>query len=783
MQLEYVPTNLVRQLYNMKIKNIISTTIIGFFLASCGIWQDFTTFFNTYYNARLNFEEAMEEINAQPRELFEFKEPAPTNKAKTSLTKVIEKCSKILQFDSESSYFDESLLIIGKSFYYQAEYLQAVRKFQELISLTDTDLQLEANLWIGKSELQLRNFENGYQILEEVKTKAREAEEDEILIEAYISQIRYLINRENYENAVNLSAELLDISDSDERNAEITYEMGKIYLLLNDNENAAKYFSKVTEYSPTFDIEFYSFLEFAKIQKDLGNLEQSLEVLEDLRSEDKYADFYDEIDYQIALIYYQQENIEDALDLFTIVDTTYSKKEAGGKAKFMRGEIMELVFADYDSAQKFYDKIPTSAAPKEVKNSASLKSISLKKYFDIKNDLDFQLAQMVYLKDEDRFIEDSTWYYNWKNRDTTNLADLFQDQKPKFNDEFLADSIKIKLDSIAVDTTLTGYQKDSLNYVLRGLRPPDKDLLPVNPVPQNIVVEEIEKPPFNYEPKRPKISEDSLKVLIADSKIKMGDHFFTEMNVPDSAFKYYQSIINDYDSTKFVPKALVALGGYYALRGNQEKADSLYRVVYENFKNDKIVNEAARKLDLPEIDFISDPAADEYLIAEEQLLSENYNKAISSLLKINDLYPSSQYAAKSLYTVGWIYENELFKPDSAFFYYDSLISSFNKSEYAKAVQGKVTFYKAEEEKAKTDSLKSQQEITIKEEEKTEPLLSSELALQDSLNTNMQVQDSTKVTQNIEQPEVKENQQQNQQFENLNSTPIGGSQRVYKRGRR
>ena len=95
MQLEYVPTNLVRQLYNMKIKNIISITIFGFFLASCGIWQDFTTFFNTYYNARLNFEEAMEEINAQPRELFEFKEPAPTNKAKTSLTKVIEKCSKM----------------------------------------------------------------------------------------------------------------------------------------------------------------------------------------------------------------------------------------------------------------------------------------------------------------------------------------------------------------------------------------------------------------------------------------------------------------------------------------------------------------------------------------------------------------------------------------------------------------------------------------------------------------------------------------------------------------
>ncbi len=766
----------------MKIKNKIIFSALAFLFASCSVWTDFTTFFNTYYNARLNFEEAMEEINNQPRELFDFKDPEPNSKSNASLTKVIEKCSKILQFDSESSYFDESLLIIGKSFYYQKEFLQAIRKFQELIAFPENELKLEAKLWIGKTELQLRNFDIGFEILEEVKTEAKEAEEEDILLEAYISQIRYLIYRETYNDAVNLSAELLEISDSDERNAEITYQMGKIYLLLEDNENAALYFSKVHDYSPTFDIEFYSYLEFAKIQKELGNLEEALDVLDDLRSEDKYADFYDEIDFQTALIFYDQNNIEDALDLFTEVDTVYSKKEAGGKAKFMRGEIMELVFADYDSAQKLYDKVPTSAAPKETKNLASIKSINLRKYFDIKNNLDENLAQMVYLVDEERFIADSTWYFEWKNRDTTNLADLFSTDKPKFNDEFLADSIRIQLDSIAVDTNYTAFQKDSLNYVLRGLRPPDKDLLPETPVVQNIIVDDIEKPPFDYEPKRPTISEDSLKVLIASEKLKMGDHFFTELNVPDSAFKYYESIVVDYDSTKFVPNALVALGGYYEIKGDVELADSLYQIVYDSYKNLPIVNEAAKKLDLPEIDFKSDPAIDEYLSAEELLINESFKKAISSLLSINNRYPQSKFAAKSLYTVGWIYENELFKPDSAFFYYDSLVSSFGKSDYAKAVQQKVAFYETEQKRKETDSLQLENPNSIIENGLADSTLSNGIALQDSLLQNQSIKDSVQVSQSIP-VEVENEKPKETVVESLSTAPMGGSQRVYKRGRR
>ena len=52
---------------------------------------------------------------------------------RTKFTTVIEKCSKLLQYHPESDLVDDALLMIGRSYYFQAEYQQAERKCRELI--------------------------------------------------------------------------------------------------------------------------------------------------------------------------------------------------------------------------------------------------------------------------------------------------------------------------------------------------------------------------------------------------------------------------------------------------------------------------------------------------------------------------------------------------------------------------------------------------------------------------------------------------------------------------
>ena len=127
----------------------------------CSVWENFTAYYNTYFNASAAFEEAEESIIEQKKELFAFKEEKISNSTNELLNKVIEKCSRILQFYEESSYVEDALFMTGKSFYYQQNYAKALRKFRELEVIPDSDLQLENKFWVGKTELQMRNFDEG----------------------------------------------------------------------------------------------------------------------------------------------------------------------------------------------------------------------------------------------------------------------------------------------------------------------------------------------------------------------------------------------------------------------------------------------------------------------------------------------------------------------------------------------------------------------------------------------------------------------------------------------
>ncbi len=233
-------------------QKLFATAILFFIsilLTSCGVWTDFTTYFNTYYNARTLFDETEKAVLLQKKDPFIFRDDqpsqlpgtniqqnvrqtTPTNITQTAgtqrtqagtpaqinqdLTKVIEKCSKILQFEQESSFFDDALFMTGKAFYYQGEYARAQRKFLELEALPESDYAVENKLWLAKTYLQLRSFDEGLALIEKVKEDALANEEEELFQSASIFKIGFLVYREEYTNAINESQSLLKNIDDDE---------------------------------------------------------------------------------------------------------------------------------------------------------------------------------------------------------------------------------------------------------------------------------------------------------------------------------------------------------------------------------------------------------------------------------------------------------------------------------------------------------------------------------------------------------------------------------------
>ncbi len=653
------------------------------FLFGCGIWGDFTTYFNLYYNTSDIFNQAEDAINSQKQDLFSTEEITVPGSAVQLLNKVIEKASQILQFHSESAYVDDALLMLGKSFYYQKSYLKANREFQELLATQpNSSLILEAKLWMGKTDIKLKNYDDALTTLETVRKQGIDEGKNDIVVDDYIEEIKYKLIQQDYSGAISSSKELLNISKDDEINAEIVYEMGKLYNLLNDPQNAILAFQQVFEYSPTYDIEFGAKLELGKAYRDAGQPEKALEIFTDMRSGQNYSDSFDQIDLEIGITQVDLKNYNTAFSYFRMVDTGYTNSKSAGLAKYQLGELYQYHFFDYDSASYYYSKAVSSLLPTEYVLTANEKIQRFRKYKTLKDNIIQNYKRLEYAENPDTFIKDSIAYFSdtLKNENETNTTT----SEPNIS----RDNSRGRMDRRFSE--------------LNRAQTPEQTSPNVNTNTSNSLNNK------GIPPIRPSISADSIKSLIVQNLFELGNLFFTEFNLPDSAYFYYSTILNDYPQSEYQARTMYALGSYYQTENDNLQADSLFNIVYNNYKNENIVNAAANKLNKPLIDLNYDPAVELYDNAEKKLMDKSYEKSLHEFYNIYKNYPQSSMAPKALYASGWILENQLNLPDSAALFYDTLTAKYPRTVYAAKIGPQINYYNQEKErikKAYEDSLK------------------------------------------------------------------------------
>jgi TolA-binding protein len=661
------------QFYSIKFLKKFLFIIPAILLVGCSIWGDFTTYFNLYYNTSDIFSQAEDAIKSQKTDLFSNEEVTIPGSATQLLNKVIEKASQILQFHSQSAYVDDALLMLGKSFFYQKNYLKAIREFQELVATQpNSNLILEAKLWIGKSDMKLKNYDDALSTLEKVRKQGIDEGKHDIVVDSYIEEIKYKLTQQDYSGAITLSKELLTVSKNDEINAEVVYEMGKLYNLLNDPQNAILAFQQVLDYSPSYDIEFNARLELGKAYREAGQPEKALNIFDDMSSRKNYSEFYDQIDLELGTTQVDLKNYKEAYNYFKTVDTGFTNSKSAGIAKYKLGELYQYYFFNFDSASYYYSKSVTSRLPEEFILSANDKIQKFRKYKTLSDNISQNYKKLEYVENPESFVKDSIAYYSdtvkTENPVSTETNISSDNRRGRFNDRRFSEMSKSEIQASNTTAQKTG----------KGI------------------------PPI-----RPNISADSIKSLLVQNLFELGNLFFTEFNLPDSAYYYYSKVLNDYPDSKYQARTMYALGSYYLTINENAKADSLFNIIYDNYKNENVVNAAANKLNKPLIDLNYDPAVSLYDSAEKRLTNKNYTASLKEFYNIYKSYPQSTLAPKALYATGWILENQLNMPDSAALFYDTLTARYPKTVYAVKISKGIDFYnqeKARIKKAYEDSL-------------------------------------------------------------------------------
>lgn len=674
--------------------------LAGLVLSGCHTYDNFTTYFNTYYNMdRLLWEteydfEGTEIMRRQkprvltpvdsgmrfgqdafgkPAEIPQFLkdimvEQSRLQPVKVKLDSIIIKGSKILKQHPKSDYVEGTLLLMAKSFFYQSEWVSAEIKCSEMIDKFPLgELSPDAHLLLSKIYLIERKYALGKTMLSRTADIAWFKKRYDILSETFRFMAEQAIYESNEDEAVRPYRQAIAQSDDGEIRAGWQLDLASLYYRLGRFDKALNEFNKVLDESPELTQEFEAELYKAACLMYMKKFDEAQAILDDLDGNNNFKEYKPDILGQRL----RMLRLQGKRDEFNTL-ARESEKFAGFQAipvAYFENAMSLYKQGKYDEAKHFYSKSKTVKST--VMDAAG-------KYFGLLNDW----SQKHEMLAKGKSIVDSIH----------------------------SDTTKQYADSIIAKFCFAHYQLARIHDQLNNA----------------------DSAVYYY-----KLASENVRV--------------SDTNRPQYLYSYQKMIRKQYP----------------------ELSDSLLEILAYDYGKTEYGREARQIMGFTEAVTI-DTLAELYSSGVRFRNVSNYIMAARQFNRIADEYRESPLAPKALYSLGWMFENNLMQPDSALYYYRLLVERYPQSEYAKDVRAGVEIglaYKSGIYDLKTGKIIDR--TSIKDSLST-PSIDSVGASQKTEIVNQQQDNTRTINPPTQQQEQIKNRKKNVQLQTIQPMQLPGN---------
>ena len=353
--------------------------------SSCSVTDYVSAYFNTYYNALHLFSEAETEtftlIDARPGGRNWLNPFIISAASRTKLDKVIEKCSKLLQYHPNASLVDDALMMIGKAYYYEDENQKAERKFREIIdTYPGSDMALEAELLLAFSMYRMNQTEDARAMGRKVVETAKQEGADDILARVSLLLAQLDVEDKNYAAASEDFGVAAKYGKTPDQRSGAYLRVAEMYTKIGKYAEAEAAYRNAELESNTYIGEYRAKIGALRMRAKQGNYDGALKGLLQLRSNTNYREFFNEIECETGNLYRDMGDTAKALEQYRQVTTTYPHTEGSANAYFELGNLFESRLFQYDSAAVAYGKSKGEFPTAEITAQARERSDYMSKY-------------------------------------------------------------------------------------------------------------------------------------------------------------------------------------------------------------------------------------------------------------------------------------------------------------------------------------------------------------------------------------------------------------------
>ncbi len=578
-------------------------------VSSCGSlksrWDNFTAHYNTFYNAKKNYQSGLDKVlsvklDYSPEIPIRIHE-APLNSGAQDFEKAIDKGAEVLRKHPNSKWVDDAILLIGKSYYFRKEYFSSEQKFQELYQSSESDdFVQEAVIWKSRVYLEMKLFDLGIQylneqilLLEDIWSKNKDFEAKSILAQFYVAQ-------ENWDLAAPLLEESVPKLKKKEYRERGFFLLGQVYDNLNEPDKALVAFNKVEKNYSDYNLQYLAKRKKAENARALGDYETALTTFTEMVKDDKNLEFKPELQYEIGRTLQNTNSFKEAEVVYLEIlsdQLRRPKAETAAKTYYGLAEIQRYGYNNFQMAAAYYD-------------TASRQNVSLDKLperFEA-GELAQSFGEYSSIKNEIQLKDSLLWVANLPEEEFNELLLTLREQKLQ---SLIAEQRKKEQQqNTIVNLTPTrpvsaqGSNNGFLNVKNPSLLNDSKnqfravwgeralaDKWRVAELLKSVVSEnqeeegnsnsnrqneygfsqsdlaiDISNVPFSV------AEQDSMKEVIAQHRYELGNLFFLNLEMPDSAEVYFKEVITNYPNSAVAPVSYYSLSELNFVEGRVELA-------------------------------------------------------------------------------------------------------------------------------------------------------------------------------------------------------------------
>jgi len=658
--------------------------------------NNFTAYYNTFYNAKKSFETGLEKQKVQQSAYNPVQpiriHPEPVNAGMEDFATAIEKSADVIRKFNDSKWVDDAVELIGKSYYYRKEFFSADQKFQELYQAAESDeVKQRSVLWRGRTYLEMQLHQQAVDLLNEQLLVFEGNWISSIKAEIKALLAQHYIALGDWERAEEELVQALDELPADEFKSRGYFLYGQVLQKNGKQEEAEKAYERVSEYFKDYALLYQANLKKAQVKRDLGKNEDAVNLLYSMVRDDKNVDQTTALEYELGRTEQERGNYDVAEDIYESVlrnNRNRPDKITLAKTYYGLGQIYQQHYNDFRVAAAYFDSAASQRVSSELLSddfNASELARSYGEYTRLRTEIvrndsllwlaglsQAELDSVILEIKKQRKAELERQMRQAENRRNT-LVTVGGNQQGNntqqnsaengflnFKNPVLLADARTQFQAIWGNRPLVDNWRrisaiqsaDFSSEEFQGGGEQGGVILRDRTVKLSDIQVDISDIPFTEQ------QQDSTKMLLAELNFQLGNLFFLSLNMPDSAEYYFNLVLDDYPNSSASPVALYSLSELKANTGDMETAKSFAVRLIRKFPSTVYARRAAENFNLQ-----SEKAAGVY--AQNDSLQTAFNQIVynnspltgkaQQLRELADANPESKIAPEALYQAALAY--------------------------------------------------------------------------------------------------------------------------------